>query len=113
MEGEGGKDVEDICQKVITKLGHVIQADQTANYSQKEADGIKVKVKVVDQRQEGSDLRGQVCRGLVAQIFKGTEDHAKNWGRGKIEDQEQKSSVYGCVCPDCQQMRAVEKRKGW
>lgn len=48
MEGEGGKDVEDICQKVITKLGHVIQADQTANYSQKEADGIKVKVKVVD-----------------------------------------------------------------
>lgn len=27
MKGESGKDVENICQKVITKLGHVIQAD--------------------------------------------------------------------------------------
>lgn len=38
-EGETRKDVEDVCQKVIMKLGHVIQADQRRNCSQKAADG--------------------------------------------------------------------------
>lgn len=39
VEGETGKDVENVCQKVIIKLGHVIQADQRRNCSQKGADG--------------------------------------------------------------------------
>lgn len=38
VEGETGKDVEDVCQKVIIKLGHVIQADRRRNCGRKGAD---------------------------------------------------------------------------